>query len=185
MSATDHTTATCWLPAERLSADQLPAALRARLCDRGSLTRRLQQGCAGTFRVEVVEQVRRRPRHDEARLLGLHRGERALIRRVRLCCDDRTVVYARSVIPPRSLQGRWRRLARLGSRSLGSALFADRSLRRGALELAAILPGQTLHDEACAEGGGGNGPIWGRRSLFWLHGRPLLVCEIFLDEAAR
>ncbi|MCK5090914.1 MAG: hypothetical protein KAR30_00150, partial [Gammaproteobacteria bacterium] len=60
--------------------------------------------------------------------------------------------------------------------------FADNSMRRGELEIASIVPGQRLFDLATS--GLKNKPdmIWGRRSVFYLSDKPLLVSEIFLPE---
>ena len=51
------------------------------------------------------------------------------------------------------------------------------------MEIACILPGQPLYDLATGHQPAGQiQPIWGRRSVFFLHQRPLLVSEIFLPE---
>jgi len=92
-------------------------------------------------------------------------------------------VFARTVIPLQTMTGSVRRLARLGARPLGGLLFADPSVRRGALEIASISPGDTLYGTATGGAGGTDGaPIWGRRSVFHLDNKPLLVSEVFLSE---
>ena len=159
------------------------AALRARLLDPTSLTRRLTAEC-GHFSVRLLAQRRQRPYRDEVVLLGLRRGEWALVRRVLLLCDGEPVVYARTVIPPKSLSGPRRRLLHLGSRSLGGVLFASHSLHRTELQLTRLHPGQPLHREATAAAGDRAAPVWGRRSCFTLHGASLLVSEFFLRGEA-
>lgn len=169
-----------WLPAARCDRRRIPAHLRPWLLDRASLTRRLQEHCPGRFAVEVLAQGWRRPMRNEVLALGTRRTTRALVREVRLLCHGEPLVFARTVIPAATLQGRRRRLGRLGSRPLGAVLFADPSMRRGELELSCMGPGQRLFDTATRGLAARPQAIWGRRSLFFLGERPLLVQEIFL-----
>lgn len=147
------------------------------LLDTGSLTHRLRQRCGGAFRVAVRRQCWERPTPDERKVLGMRAAERALIREVYLLCCDTPWVYARTIIPVSSLGGPRRRLMHLGDKPLGAALFADPHLRRGALEVACLRRGEALYERAGARDAE---VIWGRRSVFRLQGRPLLVTEIFL-----
>lgn len=172
-----------WRPRRRLPRGALPAALADWLFDPGSLTRRVQASCDGQFRVDVIRQGWFRPMLNEARRLRLRNAERALIREVYLMCDERAWVYARTVIPRRTLRGPCRHLVRLGSRSLGTVLFADRSMRRDEVEVSRIEPGQFMYEPATRRGGDpGPRAIWGRRSVFYLREKPLLVCEVFLPN---
>lgn len=155
---------------------RLPEALRDWLLDESSLTRRLQQACAGRFRVELIALGWGRPLRNEAQALGVRPWQRALIRQVRLWCDDQPWVVARTVIPMSSLQGAQRRLAHLGSRPLGAFLFADPTLRRSPLQVTQL----GADDPLLAGSGAVAGPVWGRRSVFHLRGHPLLVSEFFL-----
>lgn len=109
-------------------------------------------------------------------------GSIARVRQVRLLCDGIPWVFARTIIPYTTLQGSVRRLKLLGSRSLGEVLFADKSMLRGELEIAAIRKGDLLYQQATQ--GLRNQPavIWGRRSVFYLSDKPLLVSEIFLPK---
>jgi chorismate--pyruvate lyase len=132
------------------------------------------------MRVVIQSQRWERPLADERRALGLRPGALARVRPVHLICRGRPCVYARSVIPAATLRGPARRLARLGTRPLGAFLFADRRTTRDAVEGAALAPGSVLHDCAAACGGPIDTPVWGRRSVFRMRGRPLLVMEVFL-----
>jgi chorismate--pyruvate lyase len=158
----------------------LSAPLRDWLLDESSLTGRLRAVCAGDFAVRVLSQAWRRPQTDERRLLGMKDHEFAFIRQVYLLCAGRPWVFARTVIPVRTLSGAERRLARLGSKPLGATLFADRTMERGGVELARIVPGHGLFNAAVAGLEERPREIWGRRSVFRLHDKPLLVGEIFL-----
>ena len=178
--------ATRWKPHRCFLRSSIPAGLSDWLLDRASLTRRLQQLCPGTsprgFRVQVLSQVRDRPRLDEAQVLGMQQGEMAIVRQVLLLCDGTPWVYARTVIPVTSLRGKLQRLASLGTRPLGGVLFADPGMRRGGVELAEIVPGQAVYAAATAHMRQPPAAIWGRRSVFRISGKPLLVSEIFLSN---
>ena len=49
-------------------------------------------------------------------------------------------------------------------------------------ELAEIFPGQAVFAAATAHTRHQPASIWGRRSVFWLSGKPLLVSEVFLPD---
>lgn len=152
------------------------------LLDKGSLTQRLRCACAGPFRVAVLRQGWTRPDRDEARLLGLRLDAWAWTREVHLLCDEHPWVFARTLIPAATLRGRGRRLTQLGTRPLGHVLFADPGVRRGPVEIARLVAGQSLHRRAFANRSEPLEALWGRRSMFWIENRPLLVCEIFLPD---
>lgn len=160
----------------------LPPLLRDWLLDTASLTLRLQQLCPGGFRVRLLSQSWGRPLRDETRRLGMRPGTLALIRQVQLLCREQAWVYARTVMPVASLSGRVRRLAHLGTRPLGGMLFADPNLERGGVELARLGTGQAMHAAATCHLAPRPGAIWGRRTVFRLDGKPLLVSEIFLPD---
>lgn len=169
-----------WRTGKQLSRTAPTAALRDWLLDTGSLTRRVQQACGGRFRVQVEMQGWARPRLDEYRALGLRIGRIALIREVHLLCDERPWVFARTVIPVTTLRGRQRRLAHLGSRPLGAVLFADPHMQRGPVQVARIARGSALFTAAVQGLQRRPEEVWGRRSVFRLGGKPLLVSEFFL-----
>jgi chorismate lyase len=174
-----------WKPARQVLRSQVPEGLLDWLLDTASLTRRIQLACDGAFRVRVLEQGWGRPRRDEIAALGMRANERALIRQVQLRCDEQVWVYARTIIPHATLTGRQRRLAHLGSRPLGAVLFADPGMRRGPVQVARIQRGQPLYEAACRGLRNRQAEIWGRRSVFRLAGKPLLVAEIFLPDLPR
>ena len=183
---TSHNGTTHWKPHRCFLRSRIPAGLSDWLLDRASLTLRLQQLCPGEtsrgFRVKVLSQLRGIPRLDEAQALAMQPRELAVIRQVLLMCGRQPWIYARTVIPVSSLRGKLQRLTGLGTRPLGGVLFADPGMRRGKVELAEILPGQALYAAATARGRHRPAAIWGRRSVFRLSGKPLLVSEIFLPD---
>ncbi|MFC6633791.1 chorismate--pyruvate lyase family protein [Microbulbifer taiwanensis] len=169
-----------WLaqPLESLHR-QPPAALLPWLLHPGSLTAALKQLSAGDFRVQVLSQSWQQPRLEERRALELRDRSRALVREVLLFGCGLPWVYARSVLPMRSLQGRSRYLRSLDSRPLGELLFGEPDIRRGPIVL-----NQLRRNPHCrlAELAGEGDSAWGRRSTFWLRDKPLLVSETFLSD---
>jgi chorismate--pyruvate lyase len=103
-----------------------------------------------------------------------------LVRDVELLCDDNPWVFARTLIPITSLKGAAQRLTQLGEKPLGAVLFSDPKVIRGATQVARLLPGQPLYQTACNHLSQKPDHLWGRRTLFYLEKRPLLVNEIFL-----
>jgi len=166
------------LPSQALKNRIDPVAL-AWLSDEGSLTARLKQRCPDGFSVRVLDETWSRPDPSEARLLGCPLNQKVLLRQVHLLCGERLCVYARSVIPLGTLQGRHRRLQHLGDRPLGEYLFAQPHLKRARIEWSRLTPETALYRTALPDGGGG-ATIWGRRSLFLIDRKPLLVAEFFL-----
>ena len=159
-----------------------PALVTPWLFDNSSLTRRLQQACAGRFSVEVVSQGWERPMLNESIRLKLPEQRFAWVRQVRLYCNDTPWVFARTVIPPESLRGQLRYLVNLGTRPLGAVLFADPTMHRDELEVACLRNSHRLYATATQHlhKSSLNNCIWGRRSVFYLQHHPLLVSEIFL-----
>ena len=122
-----------------------PAEISPWLFDQGSLTRRILLHCTKKFRVEVLSQKWQRPLLNEALRLGMHPEHHALIREVLLYCGDAPWVFARSVLPHKTLVGRRRFLGKLGNRPLGEILFSDPNIRRDALEVSEIKKGERMY----------------------------------------
>lgn len=172
--------APAWVRHRRRSHRKLPVELRSWLLDTASLTDRLKRACDGDFRVQVMNEGWRRPSLDECRMLHMRTSAVGWVREVQLFCDDRPWVYARTVIPASTLTGAQRRLAHLGNRPLGAWLFANPRMQRDIVELASISRGQAMFSSAVNGLDSEPLTIWGRRSLFRLAGKPLLVTEVFL-----
>lgn len=168
-----------WATWGRVRQHDLPGGIEHWLRDRGSLTARLKSASGGQFRVNLLSQGWARPLDSERRLLGMRQGSIAIVREVELVCGGVPWVFARTLMPVRSLTGPTRRLAMLGTRPLGEVLFADPSMRRGVTEMARLVPGCCLFASATQHLPEAK-VIWGRRTLFHLSDKPLLVNEIFL-----
>ena len=170
-----------WQPKPVLTDEcmrSIPEPYRSWLLDSGSLTQRLKSMCTRQFRVKVLRHEWGIPSRSELEFLGCHH-EMASIREVLLIVDDHPAVFARSVLPASSLTGVNRELLELGERPLGEFLFNQPSLKRGQIEIDELPACQfNLHlDRPYNEES-----AWGRRSQFFLNGKAISVCEVFLPE---
>ncbi len=156
----------------------MPHSVARWLLDTGSLTAHLRRQSQGQFRVQVLSQQWGLPRPSERRLLGMREREWGLVREVLLCCYDRPWVFARSVLPARSLVGHLRQLRRLDSRPLGHLLFTDPTMERVPYEICRVA-GATIPVAGLVAD---DVTMWGRRSCFLLANRPIMVSEIFLPD---
>jgi len=171
-----------WLPKRRILTTAIPRDVQSWLFDRDSLTRRVRARCPGCFRVRVLVQELGRPMFNERRVLAMADHELGVIRQVQLLCDNTPWVFARTVIPLHTLNGPGRRLTRLGSKPLGEMLFANKTMRRFEVQVARILPVHDLFHAATLSLRTKPAEVWGRRSVFHLHDKPLLVSEVFLPR---
>lgn len=146
------------------------------LFDPSSLTARLIKHCHGRFSVRVLSEGYSHPRLSEHKTLAMKNRETALIREVHLLCDGHPVVYARTVIPVSTLVGPQRRLLHLGDKPLGAVLFSDKTMQRGEVQIARLKPEYVKLDTD------EQSKVWGRRSVFKLNDKPLLVSEYFLPD---
>lgn len=167
-----------WRSANNRQISAIPKERLPDILDYGSLTKRLLFKSEGNFQVKLVTQGWARPTFSEYRRLGLRHREYALIRSVKLCGKGEPWVIARSVIPASSLKGNTRFLASLGNKPLGAALFKDPGLVRTSFELACFEPDAFPEFEL----GALKGFVWGRRSVFHIQQKPLLVAEMFLPS---
>lgn len=169
--------ALAWQPLQSITRQQRPnPALQDWLGDSGSLTARLIGQSDGDFNVRVVRQIIGRPTLNERRLLGMKQPALALIREVILLGRNEPWVFARSILPLTSLTGSLRHLRKQNNRPLGAFLFSQPQLQRSPIAVARI-----SRDHAYVPGDlAANQSLWGRRSVFYLQQKPLLVSEVFL-----
>ncbi|MHB8455350.1 MAG: chorismate--pyruvate lyase family protein [Acidiferrobacterales bacterium] len=171
-----------WLYRHQLQEAAVPAKIQDWLLDPASLTERLRAVCPGRFCVEVLAQRWSRPRLNESQELGMLPGRYGLVRQVYLRCSHKAWVFARTVIPATTLSGPERRLAYLRSRPLGAVLFADPTLKRARVAIERLVPGDALYVAATRGSECGPPVIWGRRSVFTINGKPLMVSEYFFPD---
>lgn len=167
---------------DSLSVAGLDPVLRSWLREPDSLTARCQKHCR-QFRVRVLAYRLGQSLADE----GLSPVAGRLPERVRevvLECDGVPVIFAHTTLAGRGRGrlGRW--LARLGSRSLGSLLFAFPGFRRGPIRFRRLDRRHALYQRAAALGKVG-AVLWARRSEHCLDGARVVVTEVFLPAIGR
>ena len=156
----------------------LDECLQSWLLDPTSLTARLKTHCH-QFRVELLgQQVEYCQAHEAVADIPV--GEKVLVREVLLYCDDKPHVFARSLLPLSSLTGEEQALTNLGSQSLGQVLFNNPSLERKMIEVAAFDLNSSVGGLAKNLQLSFTHTLWGRRSIFMLENKPLMVSEVFL-----
>lgn len=157
-----------------------PSALRHWLTDRMSLTAKLMVHCA-QFRVQCLHQRQEVCLADEHAALGLARRMRVRERDVLLRCGEQAVVFAHTIVPLQASVDDWPFFSSLGERSLGTTLFGDPQVQRGALHFARLPQEHPLLRRArAATGQGLPAPLFARRCLFRRKQGLLLVTELFL-----
>lgn len=177
-----HPQSTRWfLPSQSLK-HTIDHKVLSWLADEGSLTQRLKARCNEQFSVSVLGEEWCKPENSEQKLLGLRRPQQVLLRQVHLKCANNTLVYARSIIPILTLKGKHRRLLYLGDKPLGEYLFSCPTLVRSRIEWSKLSPDSSLYRKAMEHQTHNQLPVWGRRSLFFIDAKPLLVSEFFLPN---
>lgn len=172
-----RSTRTRWRPRRHLPIGRRPPnTLLSWLDDSGSLTARLLALSSGHFRVQVVQQRLAIPSRDEQQALHMPRPALALIREVILLGHHQPWVFARSVLPLSSLTHKLRHLRKQQNRPLGAFLFSQPQLQRSAIAVATFNVDDGYVPRALVT----QASLWGRRSVFSLAAKPLLVSEVFL-----
>jgi len=166
-----------WYQRHQLFNQSIQTSLLPWLFDASSLTARLIALYGNDFSVQVISQRWQTLDSEEAVAMSLKNVRSALVRQVLLCAGETPLVYARTVIPATTIQGAQRRYANMGNRPLGAMLFSDRTMHREAVQVAMLPVKHTAHRYAKTDA-----PVWGRRSVFRVAGKPLLVSEYFLPE---
>ena len=166
-----------WYRRHQLFNQSVQPSLLPWLFDASSLTARLIDLCGDDFSVRVISQRWQLLDAEEASAMSLSDVRSALVRQVLLCCGDRPLVYARTVIPVTTIKGAQRRYANMGNRPLGAMLFADRTMRREEVQVAVLPASHEANQFIKADE-----PVWGRRSVFRVADKPLLVSEYFLSD---
>lgn len=176
-AVTYQSPALAWQPLRAFARHQRPSPMMQDwLGDSSSLTARLIAQSGGAFRVQVVRQIIGHPTLNERQVLGMKHTALALIREVILFGCDQPWVFARSILPLTSLTGSLRHLRKQNNRPLGAFLFSQPQLRRSAIAVARISRDHAYVPSHLVN----NQPLWGRRSVFYLQQKPLLVSEVFL-----
>ena len=151
------------------------------LFEDGSLSRLIQDKFEGTFHIDLINESWITPMPYEKKVLSLRDNEISFIRESYLNCNNKKLVYARTVIPRQTLKKKNQNLTRLGQKPLGEILFSSDKIIRSNINYARIPLSSELHSRAK-----GNynisSSLYSRQSIFYIKNKPLLVFEVFLPD---
>jgi chorismate lyase len=169
-----------WHEHRRGSHHHLPQAVQSWAYEAGSLTQRLRDYYGNEIAVSILFHQWRTPFLSERRQLDLPLHRYGLIREVMLHTNGKPLLLARTIIPEATIKVAHRNLSHLGTRPLGEVIFSYPDLERITMDLTLIKPNTwTSNAQQKADI---SQPIWGRRTLYAIHQRPMLVSEFFLPE---
>ncbi|PPK73507.1 chorismate lyase [Methylobacter tundripaludum] len=167
-----------WLENRSGTRHILPENVQSWTYEPGSLTQRMRDYYGGAVGVKVLLQQWNTPFLSERRLLKLHENRYSLIREVLLHADGKPLILARTIIPANTVKIAKSNLSHLGNRPLGEVIFSYPKLERIEMDVTLINP-PTWTQPAIAEGHIDQ-PIWGRRTVYAIAHRQMLVSEFFL-----
>ena len=169
-----------WHEHRKGSQHQLPKAVQSWAYEAGSLTQRLRDYYGNTIAVNILFHQWRSPFLSECKQLRLPQHRYGLIREVMLHSNGKPLLLARTIIPEATIKVAHRNLAHLGTRPLGEVIFSYPDLEREAMDLSLIAP--TTWTAQAQQKAPINQPIYGRRTVYAILKRPMLVSEFFLPE---
>jgi chorismate lyase len=169
-----------WHEHRRGSQHHLPEVVQSWAYEAGSLTQRLRDYYGNAIAVSILFHQLRTPFISERRQLQLPPHRYGLTREVILHTNGKPLLLARTIIPEETIKVAHRNLAHLGTRPLGEVIFSYPDLERITMDLALIEP--TNWTEQAQRKAKIDQPIWGRRTVYALQKRPMLVSEFFLPE---
>ncbi len=185
-----------WLENRSGTRHTLPESVQSWTYEPGSLTQRLRDYYGDAIRVKILLQQWNTPFLSERRLLKLHENKYSLIREVLLHADGKPLILARTIIPAKTIKAAKSNLSHLGSRPLGEVIFSYPKLERIEMDVTLIEPPTTAWmqeveqrmeqlptwTQAAIAEGNIDQPIWGRRTVYAIAQRQMLVSEFFLPE---
>jgi chorismate lyase len=169
-----------WHEHRRGSRQQLPDSVQSWAYEGGSLTQRLRDYYGSSVAVAILYHKWGAPYLTERRQLESPLQRFCLIREVMLHTNSKPLLLARTIIPEATIKVAHRNLAHLGTRPLGEVIFSYPDLERISMDLTRISPSnwtaQTQQKANIEQ------PTWGRRTIYAINNRPMLVSEFFLPE---
>lgn len=169
-----------WHEHRKGSQHYLPECVQSWTYEAGSLTRRLRDYYGNQVAVKILFHQWRTPFLSERKALQLPFHRRSLVREVMLHTNGKPLLLARTIIPEETIKVAHRNLSHLGTRPLGEVIFSYPNLERITMDLTLVEPAawtsQIQQNTHISQS------IWGRRTVYAIYGRPMLVSEFFLPE---
>ncbi len=169
-----------WVQNRQGTRHRIPESVQSWTYESGSLTRRLRDFYGDAVSVKILFHRWETPFLSERRLLTQPENRYCLIREVLLHAAGKPLILARTIIPEQTITGAHRNLSHLGNRPLGEVIFSYPKLER--LEMDVTLIAQNTWSQNAINLAKINQPIWGRRTVYAIARRSLLVSEFFLPD---
>jgi chorismate lyase len=167
-----------WHEHRRGSHHHLPDNVQSWAYETGSLTQRLRDYYGNTIAVTILFHQWRIPFLSERRQLQLPQHRYGLTREVMLHQQGKPLLLARTIIPEETIKVAHRNLSHLGTRPLGEVIFSYPDLERITMDLTLISPARWMPQ--AKKTANIDQTIWGRRTVYAIQKRPMLVSEFFL-----
>ena len=172
-----------WTVSRRGEHQSLPLPAQSWIYEPGSITQRLRSYYGNAVQVKILFHQWQVPFLSERKLLKLKNSRYALTREVLLHADGKPLVLARTIIPEATVKGARRNLSHLGTRPLGEVIFSYPKLER--LEMDFTLVDPRTWTPAAAFENHIDQAIWGRRTVYAIRHRKMLVNEFFLPDTLK
>ena len=152
-----------WITSKEFHNESIDTHVKSWLTETGPITNRIKSN--GTFKLELIKDEVGTVNRIDANFLGEDLGE-IKIREVLLLSNNKPKVFARSLIPNRTIEKGLSELGELGSKPLGDILFEKEIFKKIEMVFAKFSESGNLY--------------WGRKSKYLVKVYPLSVMEIFL-----
>ncbi|MCG8413973.1 MAG: chorismate lyase [Pseudomonadales bacterium] len=146
---------------------RLTSRVESELLQQGSLTARVKQLAGHSFQLQVREQCWRELETDSLRAQfgPIAHGHKFWSRKIAMLGEGVDWILAHTLMPAHAADGPLAAVFSLNNKPLGEYLFEQPGLLRANFQLCRSASGH-----------------WGRRSLFFLHGKPIMVAEFFTAD---
>jgi len=158
---------------------QLKAKSLALLTEQGSLTELMKELMGASPVLKCMTEGRGRVNREEQQLLAIPPRQMAHVREITMGTAQNDWLFARTIIPTKTLKNGAKRLSQMKGVPLGKVLFGQMKAQRTQMRLDLVFVDEVgLEDLGIAI----DFPLWQRRSVFQLNTGPLLITEIFLPD---
>ncbi|MCK4841640.1 MAG: chorismate lyase [Methylococcales bacterium] len=172
-----------WKKQRRGIKQTMPANVASWVYEKNSLTRRLRQHYGHSVTVEILFHRWKPAFLSECNLLNLPQQQYNLVREVLLHADGKPLILARTILPEQTIKVAKRNLSHLGTRPLGEVIFSYPKLERLELNISCVQ--YNTWSPALTEKIDIEPYVWGRRSVYAIQKKKMLVSEFFMPDALK
>jgi chorismate lyase len=152
----------------------------ALLTEQDSLTEHISKLIGGAPALDCLFEGQAAVTKNEQQLLAIPARRFAHIREITMGTRKHPWLFARTVIPNKTLVREASRLSRMRNIPLGKVLFGQLKAKRVQMRLDLVFSDEVNLEHFDIAN---DFPLWQRRSIFLLNTGPLLISEIFLPHS--